>query len=258
MNTRIVINADDYGLTDGVCDAIDELVAKGAVSNTTMMLCAEGAPDRINKRGSRATLEVAGVHLQLTSGRPIARTETVPSLVDGVGRFKDPRKYAVDPRDAEKEWRAQIELAKMLIGRNPTHLDSHHGMHRIPELFKVYVRLALEYELPFRGANNELREEITSRSLPGTTALVRDWTGSCTGPHALIDKVRKLTDASGGPKIIEVITHPGIPDARLNQVSSLNTARRCDYESLMELREKDLLSANRLQMVNFKDLYKYV
>jgi len=167
----VIINADDYGLSNGVCEAINELAKLGAISNTTMMLCAEGAPDTISAMLTSETRKIAGVHLQLTGGSPLSDFSEIPSLIQERGKFKDPRKELVDPAEVYVEWKSQIELSIKLLGKRPTHIDSHHGMQRNSNLFPVYARLAEEYELPFRGANDGVKATIVQERSASATIL---------------------------------------------------------------------------------------
>ncbi len=257
MASCVLINADDYGLTDRVCDAINELALCGAISNTTLMLCADGAPERIGRKQVPSVAEISGVHLQLTSGTPISPIGDIPSLVDAAGRFHDPRKTPVNPIEVEIEWRAQVELAKELLGKTPTHIDSHHGMHRLPDLFPVYLKIAREYSIPFRGANNELREVIISKNLNGTSSIVRDWTGSCTGVEGLLNSVQRTYKEFHSPRVIEIVTHPGFSDDTLRGISSLNDKRNCDYEGLLKARETLELERIGCKMSSFHEVNKF-
>ena len=66
---RIIVNADDFALTDGVSRGIARLMEMGAVTSTSVMTCAEGAKGRV-RRHAGTLRGRAGVHLQLTAGKP--------------------------------------------------------------------------------------------------------------------------------------------------------------------------------------------
>ncbi len=109
---RVVINADDFGISDGVCRSIGALLEAGAVSNTTLMLGADGALERIDRWRGRDLRGIAGVHLQLTSGIPLCGPGQVPSLIDGsTGRFRQKEDLAnADPDEVPREWTLQVAV----------------------------------------------------------------------------------------------------------------------------------------------------
>lgn len=254
MSSKIIINADDYGLTDGVTEAINELANIKAISNTTLMLCANGAPARISNRLTGDVRKIAGIHLQLTGGKPLSNCKEVPSLVDSEGFFKDPRKHQVNPNEVLIEWTKQIKTGSEILNKTPTHLDSHHGMHRIPELFEVYVQLAKSLNIPFRGMNDGLQERVIKEKLRGTSAIVRDWTASCTGETGLVSMIRSVREKLHSPKVIEVVSHPGHCDGELIAISTLNKKRECDYLGLRQAKENCVLEAAGFERSSFGEI----
>jgi chitin disaccharide deacetylase len=237
---NIVINADDFGYSDGVCNSIIELFEANAISSTTVMAAADGASLRLSEWPTQRLLGRAGVHLQLTSGTPLAPAEQIPSLVDpSNGKFLDPRKGGKpNPQEVELEWRYQIEATQRALGGPVTHLDSHHGMHRMPELFEVYLKLARELGVPIRGAQGEIGQRMRRDHIAGSTTLVRDWTGTGLGATDLQEKVKQAIQANPEDVAIEVIVHPGYNDPYLAAHSSLAEGREWDHSGLLELAQE--------------------
>lgn len=136
---RLFINADDFGLTDGVTAGIAEALAAGVVGATTAMVCPDGAVSRIRRWG-RSFAGRVGLHLQLTGGAPCLPPGEIPTLVGADGRF--PRKKVavvdVNPDEVRREWRAQYQRF-LETGLVPSHLDAHHHIHKRPEAFGVFV-----------------------------------------------------------------------------------------------------------------------
>jgi hypothetical protein len=230
----VIINADDYGLSDGICRAVGELAQAGAISTTTLMVAADGACARYRAHVDPALAGRIGVHLQLTGGTPLSPAREVASLIaPDSGRFGDPRtRETVDPGEVELEWRRQIEAAGDLLGGRPSHLDSHHGLHRLARLTPVYLGLAREFGLPVRGAPGA-RGELRRAGVRGTAALVDDWTGAGRDGRQLRDAV--LAAVAGQPdEPVEVICHPGYNDAYLSRISGMNAVREDDLRGLLE------------------------
>lgn len=251
---RLIINADDYGLTDGVCRAIHELFDADAISSTTLMLAADGAIERCRKWNIAKLVGHVGVHLQLTGGCPLLPREQVPSLLDGNSeRFRSKETLPlVDSDDVEREWRAQIEMAYKLLGKAPSHLDSHHGVHHVPALAGVFAKLALEYGVPVRDRS---AIPLKSRSiLLGSDVVIYGWTGQGKNIATLKSTITKAMRASTTQEVLELVSHPGHSDPELETVSSLNKLRERDFEVLLELARGHWLNQQHISLVDFSSI----
>lgn len=252
----VIINADDFGISNGVCKAILQLLENQAITSTSLMTAAPNALTIMKRNGVKNLLGVAGVHLQLSTGRPLAPLHEIPSLLSrsGGGKFKDLREakdYVTS--EVEQEWRMQILTAQDLLCGPAAHLNTHHSFHRIPELFDIYVKLAEEFDLPMRGAvNGEIKERILNESLRASIAIVREWTGRSLDGEQL--KAQLNTIAQQNPnEIIEVVSHPGFNDKYLEKISELSKARENDYSVLMSLAGQGFWKEGEYQLLSFKD-----
>ncbi len=148
---KLIVNADDFGLTEGVDRAIIEGHRNGIITSATLMANGMAFDSAVAASSGVPALGV-GVHLNLTQGRPVCPASQVPSIVTSEGSFySGPGILAwriltrkVTPRDVECELRSQIEKIAS-AGIPITHLDSHKHIHLLPPLFDVVVRLAREY-----------------------------------------------------------------------------------------------------------------
>lgn len=155
MTKRLIINADDYGMSRGIVDGIIQCAHAGIVTSTTMMATGE-AFDYGLERLAELGLNGAsiGVHLNVTSGESISHPSEIPSLLDSTGRFVPRRESAVvaamKPEELEAEFRRQIERV-LKAGIRVSHLDNHHNwIYFSPTHFRVVTKLANELELPLR------------------------------------------------------------------------------------------------------------
>ena len=83
---QLIVNADDFGLTLGVSKGIVDAHKEGIVSSTTLM--ANGAAFGTAVSISRRTPGLGiGVHLNLTTGKPVSPARSIPTLVDRDGRL---------------------------------------------------------------------------------------------------------------------------------------------------------------------------
>ena len=151
---RLIVNADDFGLTAKINQAIMEAHLGGLISSTSLMANGEAFASAVALSRQAPRLGV-GVHLNLTEGKPVAPASGISSLINGQGFFL--RKPAslwramisgrVSKADIEKELRAQIEKV-LVAGIAATHLDSHKHVHALPVLGRMSIRLARQYGIP--------------------------------------------------------------------------------------------------------------
>jgi hopanoid biosynthesis associated protein HpnK len=150
---RLIINADDFGLTEGINRAIGEAHQRGILTSATLMTNGYAFASALEIAAQNPTLGV-GIHLNLVQGKPVSNPERVPCLVDNSGVFKRSVADLIQadlgggiPRDEiVREIRSQIEMA-LQHGLNPTHLDGHKHFHLWPPFFAIVVQLALEYKI---------------------------------------------------------------------------------------------------------------
>ncbi len=162
---QLIINADDFGVSRGVNEAIVTAHQKGILNSTSMMMNVAYTDDAIRLAKTMPDLKI-GVHLNLTNQRnqkPLANPTDIPLLVDKNGHlkngfvalmllsFRHPKQLAAQ---AALEMRAQIDKL-IAAGIQPAHLDSHRHVHMIPALFKTVTRLASEYNIPRVRVVNE-------------------------------------------------------------------------------------------------------
>ncbi len=228
---RLFVNADDFGLTDGIGRGIAEAMAVGIVGGTTAMVCPSGAVERLARlvRQEPILSGRVGLHLQLTGGVPCLPARDVPSLVGPDGAF--PRKKTavgkVDPDEVRREWRAQLARLRSL-GIEPSHLDSHHHIHERPDVFPVFVELARELGLPARALSQDSRRALSRAGVPHTDACVTRWFGENLTANGFLSLVTAAFEAIGDAGTVEVMTHPGRFDALLAGISTYTHGRETE------------------------------
>jgi chitin disaccharide deacetylase len=162
---RLIVNADDFGLTSGVNRAVRELHASGVLSSTTLMARAGATDEAIAIARANPTLGV-GCHVVLVDGVPVlsARTQ-VPLLADrktSEPHSDEPRSNEFRPglpgflrtlylrgsgtrrefcAQIEAEARAQIEFLQS-AGIALTHVDAHKHTHMFPHVLRAILRAA--------------------------------------------------------------------------------------------------------------------
>lgn len=203
MTRRLIVNADDFGLTPGVSEGILAAHRHGIVTSTTVLVTAGPSRDLL-ARAADAGLGL-GLHVNLTLGKPITRAR---SLVDRDGRFvRDPRRAAARAaeRDVREEIEAQVERFRRLTGRLPTHLDTHHHVGLYPPVREIVLEVARALRLPVRSQDDGARARARTAGLRTPDQFFGE-----SGPGAYWTAARTLAHLRAlSPGVSEFMTHPG-------------------------------------------------
>lgn len=154
MDRRVIINADDFGLCDGVNKAVAQAHTDGVLTSATIMANMSAAHEAVKIAKKLPTLGI-GVHLNLTEGRPLSKDTSIDRLLDADGQFAcSPAKLSLFSLAGHKIREAiRAELAAQIQwvidnGLKPTHLDSHKHIHTFPQLFSIVCQLAGRFQIP--------------------------------------------------------------------------------------------------------------
>src|SRR5204863_8337560 len=135
----------------------------GIVTSTTVLV--NGDLDRRQLAEARDAGLGLGLHVNLTLGKPLTRGR---SLVGGDGRFvRDARRAAAaaEARDVQREIEAQVERFERLVGRPPTHLDSHHHVGLYPPVRDIVLGVARALGVPVRSQDAPARTRARAAGL---------------------------------------------------------------------------------------------
>jgi chitin disaccharide deacetylase len=143
--TRLIVNADDFGMSRGISDGIIRAHLNGFLTSTSLMVNMPGSEKALEHLSTATRLSV-GIHLNICQGLPVSPARDIPTLVDDGGTFHPPAmmirklwRWQVSARDLEREFHAQICWLKSR-GFNPTHADSHHHVHIYPAAARAFAR----------------------------------------------------------------------------------------------------------------------
>jgi len=209
VSRRLIVNADDWGLTRGVSEGILAAHGHGIVTSTTVLATAD--LDRELVARLRDSALGVGLHVNLTLGAPLTRGK---SLVDGGGRFvRDARQAAAraSARDVRAEVEAQVEKFRKVFRRAPTHLDSHHHVGLHPPVREVVLDVARALGIPVRSQDAAARSRARSAGLRTPDHFFGEsGPGAYWSPATTLRSLRALP-----PGLSEFMTHPGWFDADL-------------------------------------------
>ena len=150
---KIIVTADDYGMCDEVDRAIDAGIENGFITTTNVMLNMETLSDAADLRTRYPSLSV-GIHWNVTTGKPISDSKTIPSLVDETGTFwpigtfkKKYHKGKIVSTDLEKELEAQYSLFEKTCGK-PDYWNTHENSSLETKAYKVFEKVAVRHGIP--------------------------------------------------------------------------------------------------------------
>jgi predicted glycoside hydrolase/deacetylase ChbG (UPF0249 family) len=140
----LIVNADDFGLSRGVNRGIVEAHERGIVTSASLMVNRAAAREAGDYGREHPELAV-GLHVELrrwqVQRRPWSRVWTTEQLL----------------RLVVKDVTAQLDRFRALIGRDPTHIDSHQHRHRDPAVRPIFENLAQELNVPLRHFDSRIR-----------------------------------------------------------------------------------------------------
>jgi predicted glycoside hydrolase/deacetylase ChbG (UPF0249 family) len=150
----LIVNADDFGLTPGVCQAILRAGKYGIVTSTSALA---NGPAITDAAGSlRDSGLGVGAHLALVGHQgPVLEAREVPTLVDQRGRLASGwRPFLsrcalgrIDPGDVRREFTAQVDVLRS-NGLTLTHLDTHQNLHLWPSVARATIDVACTKDVP--------------------------------------------------------------------------------------------------------------
>ncbi len=150
---RLIVTADDFGLTIPVNEAVEEGHRRGILTAASLMVTGEAAADAVARAKRMPKLGV-GLHLVLVDGVPVLPPEQIPHLVGGDGRFspnvvtQGARIFCLPAarRQLAAEIRAQL-AAFRATGLTLDHVNAHHHFHLHPTIQQALLRLAPEFDI---------------------------------------------------------------------------------------------------------------
>lgn len=283
---RLIINADDFGLTAGVNRAIAEANRSGVLPSATMMANARAFAEAAVLAKSQPCLKT-GCHIVLIDGDPVSTN--LPSLTNGSARFRTSLKQfavaavrrQISADEIQQEAEAQIRKIQSQ-GITLTHIDSHKHTHMFPHILRPILRAAKACGI--RAVRNpfEPLRAWPHRAVLGTPALWLRSAGvtafqmfagefrsalkeagmlstngtvgiAATGKLDQKMLLRILTALPEGTW--ELVCHPGYSDADLQAAGTrLTTSRETELAALISNETKNALVRQRIELISYAEL----
>jgi chitin disaccharide deacetylase len=194
VSALVVVNADDFGRTRGINRGVIRAHEEGIVTSASLMVRWPAAVEAACYAKERPELGV-GLHLDL-----------------GEWRFEDDEwraAYEVPAEDPVGAIAEQLETFRELVGREPTHLDSHQHVHLHEPVRSAYLEQGKQLGVPIRGMTPGV---VYRGEFYGQTGEGEPWPEGIA-VERLVELIR-----DAGPGVTEIACHPGFVDAELDSV----------------------------------------
>jgi len=275
MKTKsVIINADDFGLSEEINKGIVQSFKKGIVTSTSLLVNREGFEDAVIKIKQNPKLDI-GIHLNIFRGKPLTK---LSYIVNKKGRFLENQilfflKYSINKKlfakEASQEFEAQIKKAKMHKIKI-SHIDTEKHIHIFPEVMKAVIHIAKKYkinairfpfesyELPIKSDNSQnLKNKISRifynkniRILKANNIKVTKFYGiSLSKNYSLKNLTIFLNCLKQG--VTELSCHPGMNSKKSSYIDSY---REQELKVLTSSKIKEEINKNKIELTNFTRL----
>lgn len=219
----VVVNADDFGASLGINRAVVAAHRSGPVTSASLMVNARAAADAAERAAELPELAV-GIHVNFTNeGRHVVSLDDLAACRDELHR--------------------QLDAFSGMLGRPPTHVDSHHNVHiHHPALTELFLEAGRELGLPVRAFS----------PIRYVSRFYGRWGGETHPEQVTAASLLAIVDEewSGGP--FELACHPGYPDPEF--ISEYDGERQLELDALCSPEVAAGLAARDVALVSFADL----
>lgn len=251
---QLIINADDFGFTDGVTRGIVKAIREGVVTSTTAMVCVPGACARL-ETWSPVLPSRIGAHLQLTTGHALTDPSQIPTLCGPDGKFPASKKALQNASTAEiiVEWEEQFRRLRF-IGIEPTHIDTHHHVHQYPHVLEAFCEIARRFHVPARALTRSMGERLRSAGIRCADRFILDFYGDNMTAERLLELLDQAVESGDTPSVIEMMCHPGIACSDLADQSKYVHQRFLELKALRSPGLRKQLEARGFELIAYPRL----
>jgi chitin disaccharide deacetylase len=276
---RLIVHADDFGLSEAVNRAVIAAHENGIVTAASLMAGGDAFEHAVALAKGHPTLDV-GVHLTLTEQRPTAPAADVPSLVGPDGKFA-PHAFQFAKRYlrgdiALTHVRAELDAQIRRVvdhGLVPSHLDGHQHVHVLPGIARIVAELAGAYGIrAVRCPAERLRgymlkdlarakRVVEQLALAGLSALsplrklrgADRFVGFYFGGRLDERNLRTVLAHLPARRTIELMCHPGFDDPT-SRYGHWNYAWAAETAALSSPRIREMLDARGVRLIGYRDI----
>ncbi|WP_416325770.1 chitin disaccharide deacetylase [[Eubacterium] hominis] len=237
---KLIINADDFGLSEAVNYGILKGFQEGVVTSSTIMANMPAFDHAIALAKANPDLGI-GVHLNVTCYKPLLPTHK--TLIEKDGYFRNQRYLEeLDEEEIYQECKAQMEKV-LATGIRIDHIDSHHHIHTTKKMKPIIERLLKEYPYPIRGGftyqNDALQSELTIAFYDKGVSL---------------ESFKHIVTGMSENKVYDLMCHPAYVDKFLCKVTSYAIQRIDELDILCSKDVKTFLDKEQIQLTTYQDV----
>lgn len=244
---KLIVNADDFGFSEGVNNGIVLAHKKGIVTSTTVMITMPAVDHALSLLKDAPNLKL-GLHLNMTLGKPITNCF---SLLKEDGNFYKPKENPDQTKfkkeEIKNEFLAQYDAFFQKFNKKPSHLDTHLYAHQLYEVVsEVIAEISREKDVPVRDLETEGYKRVG----------FIDWFKILHNEKKddLINKVYNHNKDFIKNEVSELMVHPAIPDDYLMQTSTYNKQRIIELEVLIDEKMKQFILNNKIELTSFEEV----
>jgi chitin disaccharide deacetylase len=223
----LIVNADDFGFSAGINRGIVEAHQRGILTSTSLVVNAPASEDAA-AWSCRCPAMSVGLHVNFTY-------EGGESIVD----FAHAEACRI-------ELRRQFDHFRRLTGGWPTHLDSHHNVHRDPLLREHFLELSHDYGLPLRGHS-------PARYF---ASFYGQWDGVSHPEQVSTERLIQMLMGEMPDLITELSCHPGYVDSEFESIYAAE--RETELRTLCDPALAQAIAEGGLRLISFHDLPEVV
>jgi hopanoid biosynthesis associated protein HpnK len=285
---RLIVNADDFGLTLGVNRAIVEAHSCGVVTSATLMATGQAFEDASQRATSASRLSV-GCHVVLVDGLPVLGGGETSTLSNR--KFDDRRFYRnlsgfalravsgnIDADEIEAEATAQIRKLQA-AGISVSHLDTHKHTHIFPQVLRPLLKAARACGVPaMRNPFGPVHVSIVAKrpslweqfgkvtilsrlaksfrkAVTGAGMVTPDGTVGIVATGAMDTRLFESIVDSLPEGTWELVCHPGYNDAELSIIRTrLRESRAEELRLLTSSEAREILARSGIQLISYRAL----
>lgn len=210
----LIVTGDDFGASRGINRGILDAHLDGILTSASLLVNRPASAEAATLAREHPGLSL-GLHLEVDAG---------------------------DPERAGAECERQLTRFLELVGAPPTHLDSHHDVHRDPGVLPHVLARAGRAGVPVRGHSGARH----------VGKFYGQW-GGVTHPERIgVEGLLRLLDAEVRDDVTELSCHPGYVEPGFR--SSYLVEREMELRTLCDPRVRQAIGEREIRLIGFRDL----
>lgn len=274
---RLIVTADDFGLSVPVNEAVENAHTQGVLTTTCLMVGEDAVEDAVRRAKENAKLAV-GLHVVVVCGKSVLPHDEIPDLVDGQGNFdtnlvRAGFRYFFLPK-VRRQLALEIEAqyrAFQKTGLYLDHVNAHNHMHVHPTVLGLILQVGRAYGLSavripaetftIRSIANLIEKLFLAPWLALVKARVRRAglryndqifgirdSGRMTRDR-LLSIIGQLPDG-----VTEVFSHPATRRWEGIDPAAMDYGFEEEYEALLDTDVRNAIAESGSELISFRDI----